>query len=137
MINKFSGQYSFLSNMYPCTVEIERLKYPSAEHAFQAMKSLNLNDRIAIARCSSPKEAKQAGKRLKLRDDWEQVKTGYMYDILKVKFSDLELASKLKETGDEELIEGNTWGDTFWGVCNGTGQNQLGQILMLIRDEIQ
>ena len=33
-------------------------------------------------------------------------------------------------------IEGNTWNDTFWGVCNGQGQNWLGKILMLVRSEL-
>ena len=48
-----------------------------------------------------------------------------------------ELGNKLLETGNQELVEGNTWGDIFWGVCNGKGQNWLGKILMMVRDEIR
>lgn len=136
MINKFVGEYKFLSNMYPCIIEVEGQKYPSAEHAFQAMKSLNTNDRIAMSVCRSPEEAKQAGKLLNLRSDWEQVKVNLMYEILKKKFSNPELAEKLRSTKNEELIEGNTWGDKFWGVYKGQGENQLGKLLMKIREEI-
>lgn len=136
MINKFVGEYKFLSNMYPCIIEVEGQKYPSVEHAFQAMKSLDSNDRVAMSVCRSPEEAKQAGKLLNLRSDWEQVKVNLMYEILKKKFTDPELAQKLKSTQGEELIEGNTWGDKFWGVYKGQGENQLGKLLMKIREEI-
>lgn len=135
-ITRFDGKYKFLSNMYPTIVRINGEMYPSSEHAFQAMKSLDRNDRIAISVCRSPEEAKQAGKHLPLRADWEEVKVALMYQIVKVKFEDPELAAKLRETKDEELVEGNTWGDCFWGKCNGVGQNMLGQILMKVRKEI-
>ena len=136
MINKFVGENKFLSNMYPCIIEVEGQKYPSAEHAFQAMKSLDSNDRLAMSVCRSPEEAKQAGKLLNLRSDWEQVKVNLMYEILKKKFSNPELAEKLRSTKGEELIEGNTWGDKFWGVYKGQGENHLGKLLMKVREEI-
>jgi hypothetical protein len=44
-----------------------------------------------------------------------------------------QLARELVGTGDAELVEGNTWGDEFWGVCNGRGSNQLGRLLMEVR----
>ena len=34
---------------------------------------------------------------------------------------------------NEELVEGNYWGDTFWGICNGEGTNWLGILLMAER----
>lgn len=36
-------------------------------------------------------------------------------------------------TGESILIEKNTWGDTYFGVCNGVGENNLGKDLMSIR----
>lgn len=61
-----------------------------------------------------------------------------MYEICKAKFTQhKDLAEKLLETGDEELVEGNKWNDTYWGVCNGKGKNQLGKILMRIREELK
>lgn len=61
-----------------------------------------------------------------------------MHDIVRAKFEqNPDLRQKLLSTGSEELIEGNTWGDTFWGVCKGSGQNWLGRILMFVRDEVR
>ena len=39
--------------------------------------------------------------------------------------------------GEEYLEEGNTWHDTYWGVCNGKGKNKLGKILMQVREELK
>ena len=61
-----------------------------------------------------------------------------MEDICRAKFTqNEELKKKLIDTGDATLIEGNTWNDTFWGVCNGVGENNLGKILMKIREELK
>ena len=60
-----------------------------------------------------------------------------MYNICKIKFTqNPNLGKLLIETQNEEIIEGNDWDDTFWGVCNGEGQNNLGKILMQIRKEL-
>lgn len=73
----------------------------------------------------------------KLRGDWEAVKDSVMYEICKAKFSqNPDLADQLVATKDAELIEGNTWGDRIWGVCDGVGENRLGKILMRIRAEM-
>ena len=58
-------------------------------------------------------------------------------DLLWIKFSIPELRTKLLETDDAELIEGNTWGDTYWGTCSGIGQNHLGKLLMKTRFKIR
>ena len=79
---------------------------------------------------------KRKGRRVKLRSDWEQVKTTVMREVLGIKFLDPELSSKLLATGNEELIEGNTWNDRFWGVCRGSGRNVLGKLLMEIREDL-
>ena len=135
-ITSFRGEYAFLSNFYPTVLYLNGEMYPSAEHAFQAAKSLDKDIRLSISVCRSPKEAKEAGRLVSLRPDWEDVKVDIMYNILKSKFENLELSQKLKNTKDEELIEGNTWGDKFWGVCKGEGKNTLGILLMKVRDEL-
>jgi predicted NAD-dependent protein-ADP-ribosyltransferase YbiA (DUF1768 family) len=58
-----------------------------------------------------------------------------MEEILRMKFADERLRDKLTSTAPVELVEGNWWGDTFWGVCKGVGENHLGRLLMKIRDE--
>jgi hypothetical protein len=135
-ITSFKGEYNFLSNMYPSILYINGEMYPSAEHAFQAAKSLDKDIRLSISVCRSAKEAKEAGKLISLRSDWEDVKVDIMYKILKAKFENSKLADKLKATADEDLIEGNTWGDRFWGVCDGEGTNTLGNLLMKVRSEL-
>jgi ribA/ribD-fused uncharacterized protein len=116
---------------------VEDELYPSAEHAFQAMKTLNSAERRSIALAATPGQAKKAGRALSLREDWERVKDEQMLKILRVKFAVAPLAEKLLETGDQELVEGNWWGDTYWGVCKGTGQNKLGKSLMTVRAELK
>lgn len=133
-IDKFEGEFAFLSNFYDAEVEYEGIKYPTNEHAFQAAKSLNPARRLEIAMLDTPGKAKRAGRSLQLRHDWEKVKYDVMLDIVFAKFHQHpELAAKLLATGDAELIEGNWWNDTTWGVCNGVGSNWLGRILMMVR----
>ena len=56
-------------------------------------------------------------------------------EIVEEKFrQNPKLAEMLLATEDAILIEGNTWGDKFWGVCNGVGENNLGKVLMYVRD---
>lgn len=81
---------------------------------------------------------KRLGRRVKLRPDWESIKDQVMYEVCKAKFSqNTDLRDKLVATGDAELVEGNTWGDKIWGICNGQGENRLGKILMKVRTELQ
>ena len=136
MINSFEGKYAFLSNFYEHPISEGSLTFPTNEHYFQAMKTLDLTERIAIERAGTPGQSKRMGRSVKLRSDWEDIKLSVMETALRLKFADPELAAMLKATGDEELVEGNWWNDTFWGVCNGVGENNLGKLLMKIRAEL-
>ena len=121
-------------------VVYEGLEYPSSEHAFQAAKSLSGAVRKVISKLSTPGKAKRAGRKVTLRPDWNIVKVQIMEEIVRDKFTrNEELGKALLETEDQELVEGNTWGDIFWGVALATdiGQNNLGKILMRVRDEIR
>ena len=134
---RFRGEYAFLSNFYPAKVEIRmgkgRWYFPSAENAYQACKSENIEDWIALA-TMEPAAAKKYGRKIKLRENWDSIKLDVMELIVALKFiQNPELRAKLIATGDIEIIEENTWNDTYWGVCNGIGENHLGKILMNIR----
>ena len=134
-IDSFEGEYRFLSNFYPSRVELDGVDYPTVEHAFQAAKTDVLLIRETIRNNPSPAIAKRIGKTVPLRGDWEQVKLSVMENLLRQKFSVEPLKSKLlATTGD--LVEGNWWGDVYWGVCRGMGQNNLGKLLMKIRENI-
>lgn len=136
-INSFEGEYGFLSNFYECSVEYNGMTFGSSEAAFQAQKCVDDEDKIKF-KYLRPKGAKRFGKTVKLRPDWDEVKVEVMRGVLKAKFTqNPELKSMLLATGDNELVEGNRWGDRFWGVCKGTGQNNLGKLLMELRDDLR
>jgi len=146
-IDEFKEEYFFLSNFYPSPItfplrknfndECASMTYPTVEHAFQAFKTLDPEAHIAIARAPTPSEAKKMGRRVELRPDWEDIKVDLMRGLIEAKFAyGSMLAEKLQNTAGCPLIEGNTWGDTFWGVCNDEGQNWLGQLLMERRDAL-
>ena len=93
----------------------------------------------------SAREAKKAGRTVKLRPDWEEVKLDVMHEACLAKFSQHEyLKEALLSTGDEEIIENTTaWHDNIWGNCdcprcsNKVGQNLLGKTLMRVREELR
>lgn len=137
MINSFDGEYRFLSNFHDSPIQEGIVTYPTVEHYFQAQKTLDMEQRLMIARAATPGEAKKMGRQVTLRADWEDVKLDVMEKGLRMKFAIPELRNKLLATGSEELVEGNWWGDTCWGVCKGVGENNLGKLLMKIRSELQ
>lgn len=136
MISSFTGDYRFLSNFYPCLVSYEGINYPSVEHAYQAAKSLDREVRRRIAKLPAANQAKMAGAVVHIRLDWDQVKLQIMEDLLRIKFSSPKMAHQLLDTRDHDLVEGNTWGDRFWGICNGKGENHLGRLLMKVRQDL-
>lgn len=134
MINSFKGDNFFLSNFFSAPVTYEGLTYRNNEAAFQAAKTFVNREEFTML---DPSSAKKLSRQIELRKDWEQVKDDVMYNICLAKFTqNPSLREKLIATGDEELIEGNTWGDKIWGVVNGVGENRLGRILMRVREEL-
>ena len=132
MIDSIKGTY--LSNFFESVVLYKGLLYRNAESAFQASKCAEPKDRLQFQPLLGA-EAKALGRRITLREDWNKIKLNTMYEILEAKFEgNPDLLAKLIATGDEEIVEGNTWNDTYWGKCNGKGENQLGILLMTIRE---
>jgi hypothetical protein len=135
VIGPFRGEWRWLSNFWPARVYLDGVEYPTVEHAYVAAKTLDLELRAAVLAFSSPGDAKRLGRKFTLRPDWDSVKLDVMESLLRQKFADPMLRRKLVWTYPNELVELNEWGDTFWGVCRGKGENHLGRILMKIRDE--
>lgn len=121
--------------------------YPTVEHAFQAAKTLDIKEKKHIANMGSPGAAKKAGRKVKLRPDWEEIKLAVMYICLCAKFGSENWYRELRLTGEEEIIEWNSWGDRIWGVpCHVIdeglwvpyeklcGENLLGRLLMYCRN---
>ena len=71
------------------------------------------------------------------RPRWDDDKVKIMIDLLLQKFDDVELKTYLVGTNDKYLMEGNVWGDVFWGVCEKRGRNVLGHMLMIIRSHLR
>lgn len=128
VIDSFRGKYDFLSNFY---LNSERL---SVEHKYQAAKATTYVDYDYIMSAESPLIAKRRGKTIPIRKDWNSIKLVIMRELLKEKFGNDDLRALLIETKNAILIEGNSWGDVFWGMCDEVGENHLGRILMDLRD---
>jgi len=135
VINKFRGEYEFLSNFYNSSVIYNGFTFPTVENAYQAAKCKK-KEIIGVFQDLTASQAKKLGNKIDLKDNWEDIKLSIMYGLLIQKFSHVDLKIKLLNTGNQELIEGNYWGDTFWGVCQGIGENNLGRLLMLVRKKI-
>lgn len=145
----FRGQYRFLSNFWVQDVLVQvskrrSIQFRSAEHAFMWHKSDDEEYQQQILDAIHPAEAKRLGNnnRLRamglLRENWEEddaLRLRVMYKVLKAKYNDIVLSMLLSDTGNRYLEETNSWGDTFYGRCNGSGLNNLGRLSMCVRHE--
>ena len=135
-IDNFSGEFEFLSNFFRETGK------PTVEHLYQAAKTNDTGWKQTIINAETPGRAKRLGRKAPMRKDWEQVKVHTMISLVREKFKDPILKTKLIDTFPTQLIEGNKWHDNFWGECScmkcrGTKQlNMLGFVLMTIRGEL-
>jgi len=156
-IDRFNGENAFLSNFLTCSIVFdpdtkevsdflskfnikhpEKFTYVNAEQLFQALKTDVKSERAGIQQVQSAPFAKRRGKEVTLRSNWNEIRVEVMKFVVWLKFSqNPDLAKQLLDTKDEELIEGNTWNDTFWGVCRGRGSNHLGKILMYVRSVLR
>lgn len=137
-IESFRGDHAFLSNFYVHPLVVGRHRYHSVEQYFQSRKCALREDWDAVMATSFPAQAKRVGRRVVLREDWEAVKLYVMRRALTCKFrEDNPLGQRLIDTGHHALVEGNSWGDDYWGVTEDGGQNWLGFLLMARRAEVR
>ena len=135
IIDCFDGDYDFLSNFYETPVTYGGVMYRNSEAAYQAQKDPARQAEFVDLPAN---KAKRLGRKVTPVTDWEDVKYSHMLQIVRLKFhQNPSLASKLIQTGETEIVEGNWWNDTYWGVCEGKGQNKLGNILMKVRNELK
>jgi len=145
VIENFQGEYRFLSNYWPVQVEYEGMIYPSVEQAYKSAKTLKNDARVRITKLipnkkDLPDQIEEILAESGVRKDWtDEMRLMIMKDLLIQKFDggNEDLQEKLLATKDAKLIEGNDWGDTFFGVCNGVGKNHLGRLLMEVREQIK
>lgn len=143
MIDKFKNEYSFLSNFYKCSIRYDNKFWGTAEHLYQALKTIDSYQREQIRSVSAPGEARKIGQNVILRPGWEFKRYDIMRYCVRLKFEQNRILRKrLLFTGEKILVEGNYWHDNIWGDCicskckDIEGQNCLGEILMLVRSKI-
>lgn len=144
-IHRFKGEYRFLSSMHEGKpIKTDDGPAETVEHGYQASKFIRKEDRLYILAAEHGVRAKKRSEAIKeqgapVREDWDEVKDEIMEKFQKAKFHPGSLlAKKLVDTYPETIIEGNSWGDTYWGVDleTGEGENRLGKLLMSIRQEL-
>ncbi|MBB6460131.1 NADAR family protein [Flammeovirga kamogawensis] len=132
------GEFGEFSNFSNFGFEYENKYYKTVEHFYQSMKFEDLSYAEKIRLSNSPKIASDLGQNrsYSLKKSWEFDKINYMYAGVKSKFDfNEELQKKLIETDDKLLIENSPY-DNYWGIGkDGLGQNQLGTILMRVREK--
>ena len=153
-ITRFEGQWVWLSNFARVDIRYGGIAYKTVEHAYQAQKTMLAKERVAISQMYLASSARHAGRTVKLRKDWEEVKLEVMTEILELKYGVAEYRELLLATGERELVEGNNWHDRFYGMCDcgrrrpnqsydpkpgceQGGQNWLGRLTMAIREELR
>lgn len=132
---KFRNEYWFLSNMFPCELQVNGLTFTCAESCFQSFKTTDPEERKRFQNLNGF-DAKKLGRKIKLRPDWNDIRIDVMKAVIKVKFKQHPELTKKLISIKEPIVEDNTWNDTFWGVCNGKGANNLGKILESVRDSL-
>jgi len=144
----FFGEYRFLSNFHvaPIFIKTDGLTYLTSEHAYMSQKTFDEQEKsmFSVESGLTPVGAKRLGssENITLRDDWNSVRVAKMLLVVREKFKQhADIKELLLNTGNLYLEETNNWRDNFWGCDrrNGdlSGQNQLGKILMQIRDELR
>lgn len=162
-IMMFDGPHEFLNNFYesdgpqvilPAEEGVDgrmlgALPCRSVEHAYQAWKTLVWEERLVVVGARHAGQSRRLGQKVTLRPDFSsttQVAIMLLLQRQKYALAHPQLRQWLLDTGDAVLMEGNTWGDIFFGVNFNPaaredgktgGENHLGQLLMQVRAEIR
>lgn len=141
MINIFRGEHAWLSNMYECGIEYKDYLFNSVENAYMWEKNPEDPEWLKMCLVYSAGKIKRESKAITIRNDWDEIKLNVMETLLTIKFNQEPFKTKLIETGDQNIVEGTLWGDSFWGVDlkvnPNYGENHLGRLIMKIRDQLK
>lgn len=139
-ISSFTGYFEFLHNNFLTPVYYEGSLYSSVTHAYHAARSNDETTRNAILNAESFHTVANISSRIQDPEDWPNRRLNVMERLVRDKFRrSKELQEKLKATEKRDITmtyEDEKKGNLFWGMVNGKGQNQLGRIIMKIRDDI-
>jgi len=136
-IKGFCGLHSFLSNFYEFPIVYRGLNYLSSEAAYQASKYDDRPEVQALFKNVTADKSKQLVKRYPYdMVQFSKRRLLVMKEILLSKFRHPTLKKLLLDTFPKKLFEYNWWGDTYWGVTKDGGENQLGLLLMEVRQQL-
>lgn len=134
---KTNEPYGFLNNFKKARMFIYSKWWNNVETPYQSRKCSIPEEAIWIWESKTPREARDRGQLVQMVSDWDKIKVGVMKQCVMAKFlQHTDLRAQLMATGDEELIEDSPV-DNFWGQINGVGQNNLGKVLMEVREAIK
>ena len=143
MIHTFRGEQKWLSNFYPVAIKYNGNLFQSTEAAYMSAKN---DDPEWLAFCmdpnNTPAQIKKKSHFITVRPNWDEIKLGVMEEVLRYKFfMHKGLGDMLLATGDQNLVEGTTWNDRYWGVdvtvTPNIGENNLGRLLMKLRKQLK
>lgn len=133
--------YPQFSNFWLAVITIDGQEWKTSEHFYQANKFTDKELQKEIAEAPRPGKAKTLASKTRnqsaMREDWFEIRDSVMLKAVRAKFSQhSELRGLLLSTANEEIAEGNEH-DSYWGIGAGDGKNRLGEILMLVREELR
>lgn len=132
-----NDRYAAFSNFHGAEMMIDGKSYATVEHWFQACKARTEAEHDIVRRAPSAMKAKQLGRRLELRRDWDSVRVEVMRRGLEAKFSQhAELRELLLSTGSQAIHE-DARHDFIWGWGRGAGRDLLGKLLMEVREGLR
>lgn len=133
----FFNEYRWLSNFYPLEkpIDVYGCLFNTTENLYQAFKCNKEEDFLTMSTISAG-QAKRLGKVVELNPEFEANKLSIMESILLLKFEQPYFRKRLLSTGNCHIEESNNWGDVYWGTVGGFGENNLGKIIMKIRDNL-
>ena len=139
-IDSFTDYFDFLHNNFQTPVYFSGILYPSVSHAYHAARSNDERTRRAILNAETFQSLGNIALRINDPIDWQEKKVKIMEQLVRDKFRrSKELQERLKLTEGRDLVmtyNDNNSKNIFWGVVKGNGQNQLGRILMKIREDL-
>ena len=149
VISEFIDEYEFLRNDYPCVQNSlcfyedgdgsncsQHVVFKTVEQAYQANKTFDQDAQKIIIDAPDARTAVALGRKSPIISDWDNKRLVIMERLLEDKFQNLEMKIKLLETGDNELVMGNSK-DKYWGITRkDEGENNLGKLLMQLRSKI-
>lgn len=135
-----TSPYRCFRNLHKEPFFIDGLWYPTMVHWYQSQKTTDETRREKIRTAPSAGKASLLGRdrsATKMRPNWKRNET--MYRGCMAKFSQHpDLWAVLDGTGDAILVATRGY-SRYWGRCDNqqNGQNQLGKILMRVREELR